>query len=78
LQAAQAVLQALLQQTPWAQLPLAHSPPPEHCAPCGLRPQEPLLQTLPAEQSASAVQVALHTAAPHLYGTQDIDAGVTQ
>jgi hypothetical protein len=74
----QAVLQAVLQQTPWVQLPLAHSMPPEHCAPGGLRPQDPFVHTLPAEQSASAVQVALQTAVPHLYGMHDIEAGVTQ
>jgi hypothetical protein len=36
------------------------------------------VQTLPAEQSASAVQVALQAVVPHLKGTHDDDAGVTQ
>jgi len=78
LQATQALLQALLQQTPWAQFPLAHSTPLAHCAPSGLRPQDPFVHTLPAEQSASAVHVALQAIAPQANGTQDIEAGVTQ
>ena len=76
LQATHAGLQALLQQTPCAQWPLVQSPLPEHCAPFGFSPHEPLVQTLPAEQSASAVQVALQTAVPHLNGTHDVDIGV--
>jgi hypothetical protein len=52
--------------------------PLEHRAPGGPRPQDPFVHTFPPEQSASAVQVALQAAVPHLYGTHDIEAGVTQ
>ena len=78
LQDTQAVLQALVQQTPCVQWPAAHSPSVAQVAPNGFRPHDPLVQTLPAEQSASAVQVALQAAAPHLKGTHDNDVGVTQ
>ena len=44
LQARQAVLQALLQQTPCEQKLLVHSDAAEHAAPKGLRPQ---LLTIP-------------------------------
>jgi hypothetical protein len=75
----QAPLQALLQQTPWAQVsPVWHSPLLEQLPPGGFKPQEPLVQTWPVEQSASAVQVALQAATPHLKGTHDVAAGVTQ
>jgi hypothetical protein len=58
--------QAVRQQAPCAQMPVAHSMPSPHAAPGGLRPHEPLLQTEGATQSASDAHVALQTDAPHL------------
>jgi hypothetical protein len=54
------------QQTPCAQKPVAHSDPSPHVAPGDLRPHEPPTHNEGATQSASAVHVALHAAAPHL------------
>ena len=48
LHAMQAPVQAALQQIPWAQEPDWHSFPELQSAPCGLSPQEPLTQVLPA------------------------------
>ena len=70
--------QAVLQQTPCAQTPLAHSPPPPQTAPSGLRPHDPLPQTAGGAQSASAAQVALHAAAPQRNGKQEVAAAVRQ
>jgi hypothetical protein len=52
----QALAQAETQQTPCAQLVDLHSDLVEQNAPLGLRPHELLVQTLPVEQLASAVQ----------------------
>lgn len=52
------------QQTPWAQIPLAQSPPAAQAAPRGSLPQLPPLQTLPAEQSALVVQDARQLVPP--------------
>jgi hypothetical protein len=49
--------QAVAQQIPCAQLPDRHSPLVEQAAPVGLRPHEALVQTLPVEQLASALQL---------------------
>jgi hypothetical protein len=68
---------AVRQQTPCAHTPVAHSVPRLHAAPGDLSPQEPSLHTEGATQSASDVQVALHAAAPHWNGAQEIAAGVT-
>jgi hypothetical protein len=70
-------VQAVRQQTPCAQKPLAHSLASPHVAPGDLRPHDPALHTDGARQSASEVHVALHADAPHLYGAHEVAAGVT-
>jgi hypothetical protein len=62
----QAPAQDVRQQTPCAQKPVAHSVPSPQVAPGDLRPHDPFTQADGATQSASAVQVALHAAVPHL------------
>jgi hypothetical protein len=70
---------AVLQQTPCAQKPLAHSAPSAQVAPGDLRPHEPLpLQTAGASQSASAAQLALQAEAPQRNGKHELAVGVTQ
>jgi hypothetical protein len=72
-------VQAVPQQTPWAHELLAHSDPPAHAAPAGLRPQEPERQKRPEAQSLSVAQVVLQAAlTPQAYGMQDCGVGVTQ
>ena len=71
-------VQSVLQHTPCAQKPLAHSPPSPQTAPGGLRPHEPFVHTAGASQSASAEQLALQAEAPQLNGKHDVAAGVTQ
>ncbi len=62
----QLAVQAVAQQMPWAQMPLAHSMPyPLQLAPLGLKPHEPAVHTAGGAQSASAVQIELQTLAPH-------------
>jgi hypothetical protein len=68
---------AVWQQTPCAQIPVKHSVPSLHDPPGDLSPQEPLSQVDGATQSASDAQVALQTEVPHLYGAQEVAAGVT-
>ena len=58
-------MQAVLQQTPWAQNPLLHSLPAPQAAPRGLRPQLDDVQTLPVVQSALVVQLAMQLPPPH-------------
>jgi hypothetical protein len=58
--------QAVRQQTPCAQKPVAHSVPSPQVAPGDLRPHEPPTHTDGDWQSASAAHVPLHAAAPHL------------
>ena len=70
-------LQAVMQQTPWAQNPLWQSPGAAQLAPGGRKPHDPLLQTLGVAQSASAVQVDLKARLPHLNGKQELCGGVT-
>ena len=70
-------VQAVLQQAPCAQVPLTHSVPSPQMAPSGLRPQDPPLHEPGGAQSASAVQVDLHAAVPHLNGKQELCGGVT-
>jgi hypothetical protein len=70
--------QAVEQHAPWAQIVLPHSLPLLHAAPGGLSPQEPPMQEAGGAQSASAVQLDLHAAAPHPNGKQLLDMGVTQ
>jgi hypothetical protein len=61
-------VQAVVQQTPWAQNPLWQSLPAAQLAAGGRRPHEPLLQMLGVAQSASAAQVDLQARVPHLNG----------
>jgi hypothetical protein len=67
LQAWHALLHELLQQTPWAQKPLAHSIPAEQAPPFGFRPQLLIIPFIPqmfgAMQSALVVQAAKHLVA---------------
>jgi len=56
----QAVLQAELQHTPWAQCLPWHSASSAHSAPNGFRPHEPFTQTLPGVQSPSFVHFERH------------------
>ena len=70
--------QAVLQQAPCAQIPLAHSLPAPQTAPSFFRPQDPPPQTAGGAQSASAVHVALHAATPQRNGKQEVAAGVRQ
>jgi hypothetical protein len=69
--------QAESQQTPCAQNVDWHSLPSAHVLPSPLRPHEPFVQTAGDAQSASVVQAALHTAAPHSNGKHELAAGVT-
>jgi hypothetical protein len=71
-------VQAVLQQTRCAQMPLAHSVPSAHVAPGDFRPHEPFVHIAGGPQSASAVQLALQAAAPQLKGKHEVAAGVTQ
>ena len=61
----QALAQGEAQQTPWAQLPEAHSFLSAQKAPSGLRPQELFWQTLPGTQLSSAVQATKQRAPLH-------------
>jgi hypothetical protein len=70
--------QAVSQQTPCAQNVEWHSLSSAHVLPSSLRPHEPFVQTAGDAQSASVVQAALQTAAPHSNGKQELAAGVTQ
>lgn len=67
LQAWQALLQELLQQTPWAQNPLAHSVAAEQAPPLGFRPQLLIIPFMPqmlgVMQSALVVQALKHLVA---------------
>jgi hypothetical protein len=69
-------VQAVAQQIPSAQKPLWQSPGAAQGAPAGRRPHEPLLHTLGDAQSASARQVALQAATPHLNGKHEVAGGV--
>jgi hypothetical protein len=68
---------AVRQQTPCAQMPVAHSLPSLHAPPGDLSPQDPLLHTEGETQSASDAHVALQTETPHVKGAQEVAAGVT-
>jgi len=74
----QLAVQAVPQQTPWAQKPDRHSAAPAHDWPFPLRPQDPLMHVAGEAQSALVVQEFLHTAAPHWYGKQGVGLGVRQ
>src|SRR3982751_2774213 len=64
----QALVQAVAQQTPCAQLLDRHSDRSEQKAPFAFFPQELLTQTLPGEQLPSAVQLPKHLLPLHANG----------
>ena len=66
---------AVRQHTPWAQMPLAHSPPCRADRALGLRPHEPPMHTPGGAQSASAVHVDLQAAVPQRNGKHEVAAG---
>src|SRR5262249_42353478 len=66
-------LQALLQQTPWAQKLETHSLAAAQVLPSPFRPQDPALHTAGGAQSASAVQVFLHALVPQRNGKHELD-----
>jgi len=70
-------VQALLQHTPWAQKPDAHSVPALHSAPGGFRPQEVLTQKLPETHWLSVVHVLKQLLALHWNGLQLGERGAT-
>ena len=74
----QVLVQALPQQTPWAQMVLLHSVPLEQTAPFGFSPQEPEMQEAGIAQSLSVAQVPLQALAPQANGKQDDEAGMVQ
>jgi hypothetical protein len=78
LQAKQLAVQALAQQTPWAQKLEAHSTAAEHRAPSGFFPQDPFWHTAGATQSASPAQLAPQEAPLHRKGAQEAAAGERQ
>ena len=71
-------VQVVAQQTPWAQMPLRHSPPVPQTAPIGLRPHEAALQVAGGAHSPSVAHDELQAAVPHPNGKQETAAGVTQ
>jgi hypothetical protein len=75
----QVPVQAVPQQTPWAQIALWQSLPCWQAAPLGLRPHEPVaLQYCPAAQSPSLVQLDSQAFAPQMNGKQETGAGTLQ
>ena len=70
-------LQAVAQQTPWAQIPDAHWVPVAQIAPVPALPQELPTQLLPAAQFASVVQLLKHRLPLHAKGAQGLAAGPT-
>jgi hypothetical protein len=69
-----APLQASLQQTPSAQKPDRHCPALVQATPSSFRPQVPITQWPPAEQSPSLRQVSRQLPAEQANGTQSITA----
>jgi hypothetical protein len=78
LQDRQAPLQALSQQTPWAQKPDSHSPPAEQAPPFVFLPHEPPWHEVPAEHPVLAVQDSKHRAPLQAYGSQLTEAPAMQ
>jgi hypothetical protein len=70
LHATQVPAQALLQQTPWAQNPDAHSVPAPQVAPMGLSPQLMFRHCAGETQSVLTEQVVLQAVALHVNGAQ--------
>jgi hypothetical protein len=66
----QAPVQAVAQQTPWAQNVDWHSMLFEQKAPIGLRPQEPVVQTFPVEQALLSLQLEKQRAPLQTNGAQ--------
>jgi hypothetical protein len=65
--------QAVVQQTPCAQIADAHSVPAVHEAPGGFGPQLPFTQAAPATQSAAVAQVERHLPSPpHRYWPHEL------
>jgi len=58
--------QAVVQQTPCAQIPVLHSVPPAQAAPVDFSPQDPPVQTAGGAQSAFEAHVALQAAVPQV------------
>jgi hypothetical protein len=80
LHAMQAPLHAVLQHTPWAQIPERHSFPAPQSAPPGARPHLPLTQPLGGwhwVNSFFSVQELAHRVPLHWYGLQVREEGVT-
>jgi hypothetical protein len=71
-------VQAVPQQTPWAQMVLLHSVPLEQTAPFGLSPHDPEMQDAGMAQSLSVAQVALQAFVPQANGKQEDDEGIPQ
>jgi hypothetical protein len=78
LQLWQVAVQALLQQTPWAQKLLAHSSGRAQICPSPFFPQDAVWQTLGAAQSLVVAQVFPQAVPLHLYGAQLLAAGLVQ
>jgi hypothetical protein len=76
LQLWQVAVQALLQQTPWAQKLLRHSSPRAQIWPRPFRPQEPPWQVLGMTQSLLLAQVLAQAVPLHRYGAQLVAAGL--
>ena len=74
----QVPVQAVPQQTPWAQMVLLHSVPLEQTAPFGLSPHDPEMQDAGIAQSLSVAQVALQALVPQANGKQEDDGGIPQ
>ena len=63
----QVPVQAVMQQTPWAQMPELQSSSIAHVPPSGRLPQLPALQVFGAVQSPSTEQVIMHfSSVPHI------------
>jgi hypothetical protein len=71
----QAAVQAVPQQTPWAQIVEAHSVPSEQLAPLIFLPQELTLHTLGVTQFAAVVQASKHFWPLHANGAHGRELG---
>jgi hypothetical protein len=78
LQAKQLAVQALAQQTPWAQKLDWHSVAPAHSAPSAFLPQELFWQTAGAAHWASPAQDEPQVDPLQRNGAQEVEAGVRQ
>ncbi len=71
-------LQALSQQTPWAQKPDLHWLPTEQAPPLLASPQELMAQRFGVRHWVSALQAMKHRVPLQVYGAQGSDGGFTQ